>query len=166
VASVKSAERAGRQSAVEVERAFTGAGGRVNLRGVNLGYLLTRAFGIQPDQVEGPSWLFSQFFDIAAVAPLDTPTEKVLVMFQRSLLDRFGLKYHRENAIRAVYARGIAADRRRAHTIRHLPAEHRGSSEPLRFSGHLDAGLAQYLSQVGRAVLGAPVVGLTCDAAE
>jgi uncharacterized protein (TIGR03435 family) len=76
----------------------------VNLRGVTLGYLLTTAFQIQQDQVKGPAWLFSQRYDVAAVAPLDTPKDNILLMFQRLLADRFGLQYHRQTTTQAVYS--------------------------------------------------------------
>ena len=105
VASVRPvALGSGAQTAADRERGFAGVGGRVYLRGINLSYLLIRAFDLQPDQLSGSAWLNNQAFDISAVAPADTPREKILLMIQNLLADRFKLKYHRETAVAPVYA--------------------------------------------------------------
>jgi uncharacterized protein (TIGR03435 family) len=74
------------------------------LRGINLSYLLIRAFDLQPDQLSGPAWLNNQAFDVSAVAPPDTPKEQIPLMIRSLLADRFKLKYHRETAVAPVYA--------------------------------------------------------------
>lgn len=104
VASVKPvALGSGGQTATERDRALAGAGGRVDLRAIDLGSLVIRAFDLQPDQLRGPSWLNSQAYQISAVIPAGTPPEKIPLMFQSLLAERFQLKYHREAAVAPAY---------------------------------------------------------------
>jgi uncharacterized protein (TIGR03435 family) len=80
--------------------------GRVDMAGVPLGSLLARAFGVKPNQLEGPPWLtldpIDQLhsgearFDIHAKLPEGTTPDQVPAMLQALLVERFHLKFHRE----------------------------------------------------------------------
>ncbi len=104
VASVKPAAASGSQTLADLDRAFAGVGGRVDLLGVNLAYLILRVFNLRSDQLSGPTWLSSAFYDIAAVAPPGTAKEQIPLMLQDLLAERFQLKFHRESPMTSVYA--------------------------------------------------------------
>jgi uncharacterized protein (TIGR03435 family) len=55
--------------------------------------------------VGGPAWIETDRYDIVAEIPGDArlPIERVLVMFQALLADRFQFKFHREQQERPVY---------------------------------------------------------------
>jgi uncharacterized protein (TIGR03435 family) len=78
--------------------------GKVNLHNIPLNYLLQQVYSLQPDQLDGPSWLSDQFFDILATAPAGTPKEQITLMFQSLLAERFGLKFHRETHTAKIFA--------------------------------------------------------------
>jgi len=84
-------------------------GGR--LAGVTtLQSLILRAYGIQRYQMEGgPSWLTTDYFDIAAKAERDTATEAEINEMLKSLLaERFGLRVHVETRQVPVYTITVA----------------------------------------------------------
>ena len=77
----------------------------VTLRG-----LITRAYGIQDYQLEGPDWISSRRFDVAATIPSEPAGEKepdysasLQTMMQHMLVDRFKLVAHREQKTQQVY---------------------------------------------------------------
>jgi bla regulator protein blaR1 len=81
-----------------------------------LALLFRYAFNIEDDRLIGlPAWVKSSHFDIdAKVTPEDAPKLKSLSYAQRNtmviglLVDRFGLKYHRETRALPVYELVIA----------------------------------------------------------
>lgn len=62
--------------------------------------LLLNAFGVRPDQVSGPSWLFEpntltpNRYDIVANVPPGTTGEQANEMLRNLLVDRFHLVFH------------------------------------------------------------------------
>ncbi|HEY1493468.1 MAG TPA: TIGR03435 family protein, partial [Candidatus Solibacter sp.] len=96
---------------------FTYPGGRVAFRGCTLQYLIEQAFDIQTFQVSGgPGWMQDQRYDIDAKPPASSksgksmpgnaktpPNEEQRQMLQSLLVERFGLKYHREIREGPVY---------------------------------------------------------------
>lgn len=89
---------------------FRTSQGRLTATNISLRGLIVRAYGLKDYQVEGPDWLVSERFDVAATFPEALPTgpEKFTAAFQammRSMLaDRFQLVVHREQKLRPVYA--------------------------------------------------------------
>jgi uncharacterized protein (TIGR03435 family) len=77
---------------------------RVTLVHIPLKYLLLRVYDLQADQLSGPAWLDSEYFDIFAVVPAGAPKRQVPLMFQALLLERFHLKFHRDTRVAEVYA--------------------------------------------------------------
>jgi uncharacterized protein (TIGR03435 family) len=71
--------------------------------------VLVRAYGLQPDQLTGPDWLTSDYFDIVANVPAGAPKEQIPLMFQDLLAERFKLQFHRAALSRPRYALVIAA---------------------------------------------------------
>jgi uncharacterized protein (TIGR03435 family) len=73
------------------------SGDRVTFNNTTLLNALTRAFQLKfGSQVAGPSWIFTERYEIAAKAPDNTPKEKIIVMLQALLIERFQLVLHHE----------------------------------------------------------------------
>jgi uncharacterized protein (TIGR03435 family) len=62
------------------------------------------AYRVKDYQVEGPDWIASERFDIAAKLPSGTVREQVNDMLQNLLTDRFKLTFHRVKKDFPVYA--------------------------------------------------------------
>jgi uncharacterized protein (TIGR03435 family) len=72
-------------------------GGRFSAVNVSLRALLKNAYGIRDFQiVQPPDWLDSQRYDVIAKAETDVPADRMKLMLQSLLADRFQLKVHRE----------------------------------------------------------------------
>jgi uncharacterized protein (TIGR03435 family) len=66
------------------------------------------AYDVPPYQVEGPDWIGTTFFDVAAKVPDGTTKTQVREMLRSLLAERFGLEVHRETREFAVYALEMA----------------------------------------------------------
>jgi uncharacterized protein (TIGR03435 family) len=108
VASVKESTAFGGQAAEERDKGWGDITGRVNLRYITLRYVLMHAYNLQSHQLLGPFWLDTLHFDIFATVPAGMPKEKIPLMFQSMLDDRFGLRFHKEMRPSSVYALEIA----------------------------------------------------------
>jgi uncharacterized protein (TIGR03435 family) len=113
VASVKPRSPGGRS----VNTLFTYPGGRITCEGCWLQYLIAEAFDVRPFQISGgPGWVNEDRFDLEARPPADSRSshanprnpklpmnEEQRQMLQALLVDRFQLKYHREEREGTVY---------------------------------------------------------------
>jgi uncharacterized protein (TIGR03435 family) len=79
-------------------------GAQVRFTLFNLITYVGYAYEIPPYQVEGPDWIGSAFYDIAAKMPDGTNPTQVRAMLRTLLSDRFGIKVHRETREVPVYA--------------------------------------------------------------
>ena len=76
---------------------------------VSLRSLIVRAYGVKNFQVEGPDWLGSEQFDIAAKFPEGLPKDRdkydaaLGAMMRNMLLDRFKLRLHSEQKTFSVF---------------------------------------------------------------
>ena len=85
-------------------------GGFYRAENTPLQRLIPEAFGVLPFQVVGgPGWLETERFDITARPPSDARAEHLPAMLQALLVERFGLKTHREQQDRPVYALTVAS---------------------------------------------------------
>lgn len=103
VASVRPSDPNDRKSSA-MPRTWGDETGKVSLHHIPLNYLLCHVYNLQPDQLSGPSWLPDEFFDILATVPADAPKERVPLMFQSLLAERFKLRFHRETHTAKVFA--------------------------------------------------------------
>ena len=75
---------------------------RLTYHGVPMRTILMQAYGILfnggkvTDQISGPAWLDNDHFDIVAKVRAGASKEQVNLMLQNLLVERFGLKVHRE----------------------------------------------------------------------
>ena len=83
--------------------------GRYTATNASLRNLIVEAYGLRDYQVEGPEWLRSERYDIAATFPEALPRDRekyragLQAMLQKMMLDRFKLQTHREEKTMAVY---------------------------------------------------------------
>jgi uncharacterized protein (TIGR03435 family) len=80
--------------------------GRLVAINASLGECLRWAYEVKEFQISGPGWLDSDAasYDIEAKAPPETPPDRIRLMFQTLLAERFGLALHRETKTLAGYA--------------------------------------------------------------
>lgn len=83
-------------------------GARVLYTNVSLSQVIEQAYKVQEYQVEGPSWLTSERFDITAAIPAGTAKDQVPSMLQTLLADRFGLVLHHQTKQLPVLALNVA----------------------------------------------------------
>lgn len=63
---------------------------------MSLSNLVSDAFNVRGFQLQAPSWLDNERFNIMAKVPEGATKEQFLQMQQNLLIERFGLKFHRE----------------------------------------------------------------------
>lgn len=81
--------------------------GSLRLHGTTLGYCIRWAYGVQPYQIAGPSWMdppTDVHFDIDAKAASPAQEAQLKLMLQALLADRLKLAMHREKRDMQVYA--------------------------------------------------------------
>ena len=80
-------------------------GGTYSATNITLARLLPNAFALLPAQITGsPGWFATDRFDIVARPPATAKPEDLPAMLQALLADRFGLKTHREQQQRPIFA--------------------------------------------------------------
>lgn len=65
---------------------------------------IQRAYGVKPYQLTGPEWISTERYMIVAKAASAVPEDKILLMLQTLLIERFKLAIHREAKEMPVYA--------------------------------------------------------------
>ena len=76
---------------------------RVNYQMSSLKNLLMTAYGVKNFQINGPSWLDTERFDVVATVPPGTTKEQVNIMLQNLLADRFKITLHHETKDAPLY---------------------------------------------------------------
>ena len=79
-------------------------GARVDIGYSGLTELITMAYRLKRHQLQGPDWMSAQRFDIQAKLPAGATKDQVPEMLQALLVERFGLKFHRDTKEQAMYA--------------------------------------------------------------
>jgi len=62
-------------------------GAQVRWVSLTLKYYVAAAYGVKQYQIEGPSWIFSDRFDISATIPAGVSTSQIPEMMQRLIED-------------------------------------------------------------------------------
>ena len=101
VASIK---QAAPQAAGRMMVRMGGDPGRVDYANVSLKDVLARAYNMKRFQVNGPSWLDSERYDITAKVPDGVKPEEIPAMLQVLLAERFKMVTHKETKEQPVYA--------------------------------------------------------------
>jgi bla regulator protein blaR1 len=95
----------------EPGRAFLVRGREFSTINTTLSDLIAFAYDVQRNQiVDGPKWMFSDKFDIAAQpdVPGSPNTQQVHTMIEKLLADRFQLKFHRDRKEMSAYVLTVA----------------------------------------------------------
>jgi uncharacterized protein (TIGR03435 family) len=105
--------------------------------------ILVNAFGVRPDQIEGPSWVndndpaTAPAYDIVANVPPSATKEQLNVMMQNLVNERFHMTLHREkkdfDAYRLVVAKGGPKLQEAAEPKAPPPAPQTGASAKSEF---------------------------------
>jgi len=98
-------------AAVRDGKAHTGTrfdAGRIDMGTVSLFRLICAAYRVKPYQVKGPDWMKTTMFDIQAKIPDGGTVEQIPEMMRELLVERFGLKTHRDSQVQPVYALVVA----------------------------------------------------------
>jgi uncharacterized protein (TIGR03435 family) len=83
--------------------------GRLTATNLSLKSMIVMAYGMKDYQVEGPGWLSSERFDVAAKFPEELPKNRdkynaaLGAMMRKMLVDRFKLVAHRDQKTFSVY---------------------------------------------------------------
>lgn len=82
---------------------------RVDISSMPVADLICTAFRVKPHQVSGPAWqeiapTGGQRFDVHATLPEGATEKDVPEMLQALLVERFGLKFHRDRSEQPIYA--------------------------------------------------------------
>jgi uncharacterized protein (TIGR03435 family) len=74
-------------------------------RGVNMALMnyLTVALQVRTDQISGPDWVASEYFDMEGKAGRSCTADELHLMLQHLLEERFHIKMHRETKLIAGY---------------------------------------------------------------
>jgi uncharacterized protein (TIGR03435 family) len=81
---------------------------RVDIGFLSLADLIQAAFKVKQHQVVVPDWAKNERFDIVAKIPDGGTKEQVPEMLQALLVERFGLKFHKESREQNVFALVVA----------------------------------------------------------
>lgn len=77
--------------------------GRISYQSATLLQILVRAFGVQTDQISGPTWIETEKYEITATMPPTTTPDDFKGMLQGLLAERIGLVIHHESRNLPVY---------------------------------------------------------------
>jgi uncharacterized protein (TIGR03435 family) len=126
----------------------------VAITNYRLQFLIPYAYKIAVYQMAGaPQWLDSNKYDIIARAPEGSSEDQLRLMLQQLLIDRFGLKFHRERKDVSGYAVIVAKDGPK-FTIEKKP------SQPGKDDGRVGAGRGRAIGHMISSALFAQVLSL------
>jgi uncharacterized protein (TIGR03435 family) len=94
-------------------------GNRYELRNASMVDLIRTAYNVQPERITGgPSWIEWNRFDIAALAPENTPPDRLREMLKTLLAERFKLVVREDQATVTALALRIKG----THKMKEVPA--------------------------------------------
>jgi len=82
--------------------------GNLTMRDVTAATCIKWAYGVQDSQISGPEWLQQEHFDVIAKADGPVADDRLKLMMQTLLANRFGLTFHRQSRELPAYALTIA----------------------------------------------------------
>ena len=83
--------------------------GQVAIRHASMKDLIQSAWNLEDYAISGgPNWIDSEYYDVIAKAPPQTPMHSMELMLQRLLKERFNLAVHAESKVMPVYAMVVA----------------------------------------------------------
>jgi uncharacterized protein (TIGR03435 family) len=82
--------------------------GTLAAENVSLKTLLSAAFGLSSNRIDGPEWIDVEKFDLTGKAPHDVPDTELMPMLKALLQERFKIAVHREQKEMATFDMVIA----------------------------------------------------------
>jgi uncharacterized protein (TIGR03435 family) len=92
-------------------------GSQVRITNLSLKTYVGLAFGLRPQQIEGPDWLGQPRFDVAAKMPDGASPDQAPAMLRALLADRFHMTSHRETRQLPVFALTVAKEGFALHPV-------------------------------------------------
>ncbi|HLX46266.1 MAG TPA: TIGR03435 family protein [Bryobacteraceae bacterium] len=105
--------------------------GRITWSYATLKGIVMLAYDMKNYQVNGPEWLGSQRYDVAAKVPEGSTKEQVMAMWQNLLAERFGMTLHRESREFRVEELVVASG---GHKLVEVPEDPAAADGPPKFS--------------------------------
>jgi uncharacterized protein (TIGR03435 family) len=138
--------------------------GRLTASNQSLRGMIMQAYGMRDYQVEGPEWLRSERFDVAAKFPEALPADRekyaaaLQNMMRRMLEERFKLQVHRDEKIFPVYGLVVA---KKGIRFKEVPdtGSHNSNSDNTHYEGRCIS-MAVFATFLSREV-GQPVLDMT-----
>ncbi len=122
--------------------------GKIGFENTRLKSLIEEAYNVKDYQIAGPDWLGSLRFDVTATMPVGTPRDRMRLMLQQLLVERFKLAIHRETKDLPKYALVVSKNGPK------MKAASPGGTDMRSGFGHVEAsnismsGLAEKLSSL------------------
>jgi uncharacterized protein (TIGR03435 family) len=110
----------------EHDGAIVATPGHLRMRDVLLTSCIEWAWGIQESQISGPGWIRDERYDIVARAEGPAPVERLKIMMQGLLRERFALEFHREQKELRAYEMTVAKD---GHKMKEAAADEKMSRQ-------------------------------------
>jgi uncharacterized protein (TIGR03435 family) len=111
------------------------SGAQVRISGLSVRDYIGMAYNLRPQQIDGPDWLGSARFEIAAKIPDGGRPEQVPEMMQALLEERFQMKSHRESREFTVYALAVHRDGLKLQPIADATAAAPAANAPVQVGG-------------------------------
>jgi uncharacterized protein (TIGR03435 family) len=108
VASIKRAAPVGGPVKGDPEGSVSISPGNLTMRNVTLKDMITAAYSIKDHQLSAPAWLKSDRYDVVAKSDAPATADRIKLMLQGLLAERFKLEIHRESRDLAVAAMIVA----------------------------------------------------------
>ena len=106
VASVKVISSGGGEG--RGREAITTSPSGVTIKSAHLKSVVAWAYNLQPIQIVGPGWMDSDTYDIVAKAPGEVTKDRLRLMMQTLLVNRFKLDFHRDTKEMPAYVLSVA----------------------------------------------------------
>lgn len=105
--------------------------GRIDYPYMTLKNILVTAYDVKYYQINGPTWLDSERFDITATMPPETTKEQFQVMLQNLLIERFKMSVHKEMKELPMYSMVVVKAGKLKESAATGPPPDRDSPPPL-----------------------------------
>jgi uncharacterized protein (TIGR03435 family) len=105
--------------------------GRITYTGMPVKMVIANAFDVKGYQIQGPSWLDTERFDITVKVPAGATKEQARIMMQNLLAERFRLAIHHETKEMASYVLTVGSKGLKMKSVDPEPAPDPNSAPPL-----------------------------------
>jgi len=156
VASVKRSQPGGRGTGIGTDP------GRLRITNASLKQCIQWAYNVKVYQITGPGWLDSDRFDIVAKAGRLALEDRLRLMLQALLADRFELALHRDKKELPVYALTVSKEGAKIHEVKASGKSRTGGGKGRLIGQKISMPeFADLLTLVGQSELGRPVIDQT-----